>query len=70
MNRTQWKRFQEQKRTDYLRSRGLLANLPPERPLFFTGSRGCAFGRRPVGNPPAPQPSPKPESADRDEKQD
>ena len=69
MNRIQWKRLREQKRIDYLRSRGLLDSLPPERPLFFTGSRGCAFGRRPVAISPAPQPSPKPESADRDEKQ-
>jgi len=49
-----------------LRARG----IPDEKPLFFTGGRGCAFGRRPVSIPTSPQPSPKSESPDGVEKQD
>ncbi len=47
-------------RDRYLNARGLLSK--PEPPLFFTGGRGRAFGRRPVSIPTIPQPGPASES--------
>jgi hypothetical protein len=44
--------------------------IKDEPPLFFTGGRGRAFGRRPVGTPTGSQTSPKVESADWEEKRD
>jgi hypothetical protein len=58
----------EREQTRRLKELGYV--IKDEPPLFFTGGRGRAFGRRPLSFPTRPQPAPDPQSSDGAEQPD